>query len=96
MWLRGDVCITFYYFSHAGRIDSARYLLDIGVAVGVFDDTGMSCIAFMIEKMPHVACEALNQFHDSDIGRRKDYFYLNYLEGNPTKWMEDNMMSDSG
>ena len=66
------------------------YLLDIGVRVGVFDNMGMAAISYMIQKMPNVAYEALNQFHDEDIGRRRDYFHLNYLERNPSKWREKN------
>ena len=55
-------------------------MLDLGVPIGVFDDTGMSAIAVMIERMPHIAIEGLNQFqtHDPVFGR--DSVYLNYLE----------------
>ena len=34
----------------------------------------------MIQKMPLVAREALQQFHSTDRANRKQYFYLNYLE----------------
>lgn len=34
----------------------------------------------MISKMPPVAKEALDQFHSTDRGNRRQYFYLNHLE----------------
>ena len=34
----------------------------------------------MIEKMPHIAIEAVEQFHYIDRAFRKHYFYLSYLE----------------
>lgn len=76
------------------REDTARYLVEYGVPVGVFDDTGMSAIALMVEKMPHIAEEALNQFQVNDSAFRKDYFYLNYLEYPPKKWREENITVD--
>ena len=49
----------------------------------MFDDTGMSTVGLMVEKMPHIAVEGLNQFYSVDVAFRKGTFYLNYLEGNP-------------
>ena len=37
----------------------------------------------MIEKMPHIAVEAVEQFHNIDRAFRKHYFYLSYLEKDP-------------
>ena len=37
-------------------------------------------MSFMISKMPPVAKEALDQFHTTDRGNRRQYFYLNHLE----------------
>ena len=37
----------------------------------------------MIEKMPHIAIEAVEQFHNIDRAFRKHYFYLSYLEKDP-------------
>ena len=34
----------------------------------------------MIEKMPNIALEAVEQFHSIDRAFRKHYFYLSYLE----------------
>ena len=34
----------------------------------------------MVEKMPGIAIEALEQFHSMDRALRKKYYYLNYLE----------------
>ena len=50
----------------------------------------------MVEKMPHIAVEALNQFRVTDRAFRKDYFYLNYMESNPAKWREGNKTDKLG
>ena len=46
----------------------------------------MSAIALMIEKMPHIAEDALNQFQSLDVGYRRESFYLNYLEHDPNEF----------
>ena len=61
----------------------------------MFDDTGMSAIGCMVEKMPHVALEALNQFRVTDYAFRKEYYYLNYLEYDPSKWRAENVTMDA-
>ena len=81
-------CLFFIHLPlliHTAQEDSARYLIDYGAPVGVFDDTGMSAIGCMVEKMPHVALEALDQFRSTDPAFRKDFYYLNYLEYDPAK-----------
>lgn len=40
-------------------------------------------MALMIEKMPHVAIEAAEQFHLLDRAFRKHYYYLSYIEPDP-------------
>ena len=57
--------------------DSARYLLELGAPVGVFDDTGMSAIGLMVERMPQVAVDCLNQFQTTDMAFRRERYYLN-------------------
>ena len=42
----------------------------------------------MIEKMPHVAIEAVEQFYNIDRAFRKHYFYLSYLEKD-SKFLKD-------
>ena len=42
----------------------------------------------MIEKMPNIAIEAVEQFHIIDRAFRKHYFYLSYLERD-SKYLED-------
>ena len=37
----------------------------------------------MIEKMPQIALEAVEQFHITDRAFRKDYYYLSFLENDP-------------
>ena len=62
------------------RSETAKYLIDEGAPAGVQDGTGSSVMSFMISKMPPVAKEALDQFHSTDRGNRRQYFYLNHLE----------------
>jgi len=62
------------------RSETAKYLIDEGAPAGVQDSTGSSVMSFMISKMPPVAKEALDQFHSTDRGNRRQYFYLNHLE----------------
>lgn len=54
----------------------------------------MSAIGCMVEKMPHVALDALDQFRTNDAAFRKDYFYLNYLDYDPAKWRHETVMTD--
>ena len=79
---------TIYHFSFVAREDAVRYLVEQGVPVGVFDETGLSALALMIEKMPNIAKESLEQFVSIDRAFRKEYYYLNYLEHDPTTWMD--------
>ncbi|XP_065664110.1 transient receptor potential cation channel subfamily A member 1 [Hydra vulgaris] len=83
-----------YIAAETAQEDSTRYLVDLGAPVGVFDDTGMSAICVIVEKMPHVALDALNQFVINDSAYRKNHFYLNYLESNPTTWLLANEQVD--
>ena len=62
------------------RSETAKYLIEQGVPVGVCDSSGLPALTLMIQKMPLVAKEALGQFHSTDRANRKQYFYLNYLE----------------
>ena len=43
----------------------------------------------MIEKMPQIAIEALDQFQNTEVAKRKEYFFLNYLESDPVKWQNE-------
>ena len=67
-------------FLLTARPEAARFLIERGAPVGVYDDSGTPCLSLMIEKMPNIAIEAVEQFHNIDRAFRKHYFYLNYLE----------------
>ena len=54
----------------------------------MYDDSGTPCLSLMIEKMPHIAIEAVEQFHNIDRAFRKHYFYLSFLEKD-TKYLPD-------
>ena len=69
-------------------------MLDLGAPVGVYDDTGTSCLTHMIEKMPDVASSALDQFRKVDKASRTIYYYLSYLE--TYKWKMLRMNSSKG
>lgn len=69
-----------YLCVFSDRSETAKYLIDQGAPAGVEDSSGSSVMSFMISKMPPVAKEALDQFHTTDRGNRRQYFYLNHLE----------------
>lgn len=80
--------------SFLAREDACTYLIDLGVPVGVFDDTGNSAISLMIEKIPSVAVTALNQFVIVQQAFRRKFIYLNYLEEDPIKWKHQNSVTN--
>eukprot|EP00111_Clytia_hemisphaerica_P008770 TCONS_00025648-protein len=69
--------------AETARAEAARFLIEQGAPAGVYDSSGTSCLALMIEKMPHVAIEAAEQFHLLDRAFRKHYYYLSYIEPDP-------------
>ncbi|XP_065055381.1 transient receptor potential cation channel subfamily A member 1-like isoform X4 [Rhopilema esculentum] len=74
--------------AESARSEAARFLIEHGAPVGVYDDSGTPCLSLMIEKMPHIAIEAVEQFHNIDRAFRKHFFYLNYLEKD-YKYLDD-------
>ena len=70
------------------RSEAGRFLIERGAPVGVYDDSGTPCLSLMIEKMPHIAMEAVEQFHNIDRAFRKHYFYLSHLEKD-NKYLDD-------
>ena len=64
------------------RHKAAKLLIQYGAPAGVQDHTGNSLLALLIDKLPDVSVQALDQFHSVNSINRKEYFFLNYLEGN--------------
>ena len=58
--------------------------MEQGAPAGVYDSSGTPCLSLMIEKMPQIATEAIEQFHLLDRAFRKHYYYLSYLERDPS------------
>ena len=67
------------------RSKAAKHLINEGAPAGVSDDVGNSALSLLIEKIPEVALEALDQFHSSDSITRKNFYFLNYLEASNLK-----------
>lgn len=63
------------------RSKAAKLLIDMGAPAGVYDIKGEVALSLLILKMPDVALVALDQFHSEDMINRKEYYFLNYLEG---------------
>ena len=63
------------------RCKAAKLLVSEGAPAGVYDNSGNSALTLLIEKIPDVALEALNQFHSTDTINRKEFYFLSYLEG---------------
>ena len=60
---------------------AAKLLVTEGAPAGVYDDVGNSAISLLIEKIPEVALLALDQLHTTDYINRREYYFLNHLEG---------------
>ena len=69
-----------YFIQISGQRDATKFLLNLGVAAAVYDDQGNSAVSLMIEKMPDLVVQALDQFIVEDKPNRKIYFYLCSLE----------------
>ncbi|XP_065055117.1 uncharacterized protein LOC135683708 [Rhopilema esculentum] len=70
------------------REEATRYLIERGAPAGVFDESGLSAVSLLIEKMPKVAKDALEQFVNIDRAFRKEYYYLGHLEHDPSEWKD--------
>ncbi len=60
---------------------AAKLLVTVGAPAGVYDNHGNSALSLLIEKIPEVALMALNQLRTTDYINRREYYFLNYLEG---------------
>ena len=74
---------SFVFILILARADAARFLIEQGAPAGVYDSSGTACLSLMIEKMPQIAIEAVEQFHLLDRAFRKHYYYLSYVEPDP-------------
>ena len=63
------------------RSKAAKLLIAEGAPAGVYDNLGNSALCLLIEKIPEVALGAIDQFHSADTINRKEFYFLNYLEG---------------
>ena len=67
------------------RSKAAKLLINEGSPAGVYDNLGNSALCLLIEKIPEVALKAMDQFHSVDTINRKEFYFLNYLEGTKLK-----------
>ena len=67
------------------RAKVAKLLITEGAPACVYDNLGNSALSLLIEKIPEVALEAMDQFHSVDTINRKEFYFLNYLEGTKLK-----------
>ncbi|XP_028405932.1 uncharacterized protein LOC114528470 isoform X2 [Dendronephthya gigantea] len=67
------------------RSKAAKLLIAEGAPAGVHDNLGNSALSLLIEKIPEVALDAMDQFHSVDTINRKEFYFLNYLEGTKLK-----------
>ena len=57
--------------------------LSKGAPCGVYDTSGTLLLSLLIEKLPQIALEAIEQFHHVDRAFRKHFYYLGSLERDP-------------
>ena len=69
---------------------AAKLLVTEGAPASVYDKLGNSALLLLIEKIPEVALMALDQLRTTNVIQRRDYYFLNYLEGAKLKeeWQE--------
>ena len=67
------------------RSKASKLLIAEGAPAGVYDNLGNSALSLLIEKIPEVALVAMDQFHSVDMINRKEFYFLNYLEGTKLK-----------
>ena len=63
------------------RFKAAKLLVTEGAPAGVYDSHGNSALSLLIEKIPEVALIALDQLHTTDYINRREFYFLNHLEG---------------
>lgn len=51
----------------------------------MLDITGNSALCVLIDHLPNLAVEALNQLHSTDVITMREYYYLQYLEASRQK-----------
>jgi hypothetical protein len=62
------------------RGKAAEVLLNEGAASCLLDSSGNTALGFLIDRLPNLALEALNQLHSTDIITMKEFYYLQFLE----------------
>ena len=62
------------------RGNAAEVLLDEGAASCLLDSSGNTALAVLIDRLPNLALEALNQLHATDVITMKEFYYIQFLE----------------
>ena len=62
------------------RGKAAEVLLDEGAASCLLDSSGNTALTVLIDRLPNLALEALNQLHTTDVITMKEFYYLQFLE----------------
>ena len=62
------------------RDKAAKILIDEGASSCLLDTFGNSALTVLIDRLPHLALEALNQLHITDVITMKELYYINFLE----------------
>ena len=73
--------INYQVAAEMNSFKAAKLLVTEGAPAGVYDDHGNSALSLLIEKIPEVALIALDQLHTTDYINRREFYFLNYLEG---------------
>ena len=76
------------------RGKAAEVLLDEGAASCLLDSSGNTALAILIDRLPNLALEALNQLHTTDVITMKEFYYLQFLEQPPPQNKEMTSMID--
>lgn len=67
------------------RDGTVKFLLDQGASSWLLDSSGNSALCVLIDRLPHLALEALNQLRTTDVITSKESYYLQHLEASRLK-----------
>ena len=77
------------------RGKAANVLLEEGAASCLLDSSGNTALTVLIDRLPNLALEALNQLHVTDVITMKEYYYIQFLEQSLTEEKEKTPQFDT-
>lgn len=67
------------------RDKTAKILIDEGASSWLLDASGNSALSVLIDRLPHLSLDALDQLHATDVITQKEFYYIHFLESSRIK-----------